>query len=56
MRSDTASTMLERRLGRVKYAPTGRYSPGIDAARDEMVEAIPSLVEFIKTRFGAKPA
>jgi protein-tyrosine-phosphatase len=27
-----------------------------EAARDEMVEAIPSLVEFIKTRFAAKPA
>lgn len=26
-----------------------------EAARDEMVEAIPSLVEFIKTRFAAKP-
>ena len=27
-----------------------------EAARDEMVEAIPSLVEFLKTRFAAKPA
>lgn len=27
-----------------------------EAARDEMVEAIPSLVEFIKTQFAAKPA
>ncbi len=27
-----------------------------EAARDEMVEAIPSIVEFIKTRFAAKPA
>ena len=27
-----------------------------EAARDEMVEAIPSLLEFIKTRFDAKPA
>jgi protein-tyrosine-phosphatase len=27
-----------------------------EAARDEMVEAIPSLIEFLKTRFVAKPA
>jgi protein-tyrosine-phosphatase len=27
-----------------------------ESARDEMVEAIPSLVEFIKTRFAARPA
>lgn len=27
-----------------------------DAARDEMVEALPSLVEFIKTQFAALPA
>jgi protein-tyrosine-phosphatase len=27
-----------------------------EAARDEMVEAIPSLVEFLKTRIAAKPA
>jgi protein-tyrosine-phosphatase len=27
-----------------------------EAARDEMVEAIPSLVEFIKTQIAAKPA
>lgn len=27
-----------------------------ETARDEMVEAIPSLLEFIKTRFAGKPA
>lgn len=27
-----------------------------ELCRDEMVEAIPSLVEFLKTRFAAKPA
>ena len=27
-----------------------------EAARDEMVEAIPSLVEYLKTRFATKPA
>ncbi|MES1168850.1 MAG: hypothetical protein ABUL61_06735 [Oleiharenicola lentus] len=27
-----------------------------EAARDEMVEAIPSLVEYLKTRFAGKPA
>jgi protein-tyrosine-phosphatase len=36
--------------------PYGGPLKGYEAARDEMVEAIPSLLEFINTRFAAPPA